>query len=187
MTARARLVPLTNKHWSSSGEDTALVTRQRGFDSRPVLLIFDNLVIAQRTHDVADAYLLARQKVPVRLRLGALSGVWESLGFRVLREHEIAGSNPAAPTYCGGTRVGTGRRLLIALTQVRFLPPQLTTKRKGKPTGDGSRLESGRAAMPWEFDSPSFRLHVPLAERQRLQPSKWRGEFDSRRALSGIG
>jgi hypothetical protein len=27
--------------------------------------------------------------------------------------------------WCGGTRVGTGGRLLIALTQVRFLPPQL--------------------------------------------------------------
>ena len=26
--------------------------------------------------------------------------------------------------------------------------------------------------MPWEFNSPSFRLHVPLAERHRLQPSK---------------
>jgi hypothetical protein len=26
--------------------------------------------------------------------------------------------------------------------------------------------------MPWEFNSPSFRFQVPLAERQRLQPSK---------------
>jgi hypothetical protein len=26
--------------------------------------------------------------------------------------------------------------------------------------------------MPWEFDSPSFRLHVPLADRLRRQPSK---------------
>ena len=34
----------TDKHWSSSGEDTALVTRGRGFDSHPVLSIFDNLV-----------------------------------------------------------------------------------------------------------------------------------------------
>jgi hypothetical protein len=50
---------------------------------------------------------------------------WESLGFRVPRAHEIAGSNPAVLTYCGGTRAGTGRRLLTAPTQVRFLPPQL--------------------------------------------------------------
>ncbi len=27
-----------NKHWSSSGQDTALVQRLRGFESRPVLL-----------------------------------------------------------------------------------------------------------------------------------------------------
>ena len=26
-----------NKHWSSSGEDTAAVKRLRGFESRPVL------------------------------------------------------------------------------------------------------------------------------------------------------
>ncbi len=32
------LVPLKNMHWSSSGQDTALVTRQRGFDSHLVLL-----------------------------------------------------------------------------------------------------------------------------------------------------
>jgi hypothetical protein len=147
VTVRARLVPLaTNRHWSSSGEDTALVMRQRGFDSGT-----------------------ARSVV------------------RCSR-------SPATPTYCGGTRAGTGRRLLIALAQVRFLPPQLTTIRKGKPTGDGNRLESGRAAMPWEFNSPSFRLHVPLAERQRLQPSKRArptlrvgARFDSRRALSSIG
>jgi hypothetical protein len=28
--------------------------------------------------------------------------------------------------WCGGARAGTGRRLLTVLTQVRFLPPQLT-------------------------------------------------------------
>ena len=68
-------------HWSSSGEDTALVMRQRGFDSRPVLSFFDNLVIAQRTHDVAVACLPARQNVPVQLRLGALLRIrmWENL------------------------------------------------------------------------------------------------------------
>ena len=37
--------------------------------------------------------------VRVRLPLGALDfRVWESLAFRVLREHEIAGSNPAILT-----------------------------------------------------------------------------------------
>ena len=36
-----------------------------------VLLIFDNSVRLQRAHDVAVAYLLAMQDVPVQLRLGA--------------------------------------------------------------------------------------------------------------------
>jgi hypothetical protein len=103
-------------------------------------------------------------EVRVRLPLGAHDfRVWESMVFRVLREHEIAGSNPAILTgarvaltnYCGGFRVGTGGRLLTALTQVRFLPPQLfCEKRKGKPTGDGSRLESGRASS-LEGSTPS--------------------------------
>src|SRR5947209_3107090 len=65
--------------------------------------------------------------VRVRFPLGALDlRVWESLAFRVLRAHEIAGSNPAILTDdCGGFCVGTGGRLLTALSQVRFLPPQL--------------------------------------------------------------
>ena len=50
----------------------------------------------------------------------------------MLRAHETAGSNPAVLTvvlHCGGTRAGTGRWLLTALTQVRFLPPQLIDER----------------------------------------------------------
>jgi hypothetical protein len=80
--------------------------RRRGFDSRPVLSIFDNLVIAQRTHDVAAAYLLAMQKVPVRLRLGASGGVWESLGFRVLREHETTNAARRCPVQIRPRRLG---------------------------------------------------------------------------------
>ncbi len=38
----------TDKHWSSSGQDTALVQRLRGFESRPVLLIFDNAIRDKR-------------------------------------------------------------------------------------------------------------------------------------------
>ena len=45
------------------------------------------------------AFLLAMQGVSVRFRLGALKiRAWESLAFRVPREHEIAGSNPAVLT-----------------------------------------------------------------------------------------
>ena len=60
--------------------------------------------------------------------------------------------------------------------------------RKGKPIGDGSRLESGRALrLPCEFDSRSFRCnrklcHWPIGKGASL-PS-WIGGFDSRMALS---
>ena len=74
-------------------------------------------------------------------------------------------------SYCGGTRVGTGRRLLTAQTLVRFQPPQLVI-RKVKPIGDGSPFEAGRAmSLAGSTPSPSA-LRAPLAERQRLQPSK---------------
>ncbi len=54
-------------------------------------------------HDVVAAYCLAMADVRVRLPLGALQiRVWESLAFRVLREHEIAGSNPAILTQHSG-------------------------------------------------------------------------------------
>ena len=65
--------------------------------------------------------------------------------------------------------------------------------RKGKPIGDGSRLESGRAlTLPCEFDSirpdwSPFRCnrrlcHWPIGKGASL-PS-WTGGFDSRMALS---
>ena len=42
-------------------------------------------------------------EVRVRFPLGAVNlRVWESLVFRVLREHEIAGSNPAILTDAVG-------------------------------------------------------------------------------------
>jgi hypothetical protein len=36
--------PTDNKHWSSSGQDSAFVTRIRRFESGPVLSLFDNRV-----------------------------------------------------------------------------------------------------------------------------------------------
>ncbi len=54
--------------------------------------------------------------------------MWRSLASHQFRELGIVGSNPTIVTdviYCGGARVGTGRRLLTATTQVQFLPPQL--------------------------------------------------------------
>ena len=96
-------------------------------------------------------------EVRVRLPLGALdhqdvgkSGIPRVSGTR------DRGSKSHRPDFdCGGTRAGTGRRLLIALTQVRFLPPQLVI-RKVKPIGDGNRLESGRAmSLGGSTPSPS--------------------------------
>ena len=57
----------------------------------------------KRAHDVAAACRLAMADVRVRLPLGALRfRTWESLAFRVPREHEIAGSNPAVLTDAVG-------------------------------------------------------------------------------------
>ncbi len=80
------LVPLKYMHWSSSGKDTALVTGQRGFDSHPVLLVFDNPAHVDRAHDVAAACRLAMAEVRVQLPLGALAAgrrkAWYSAGHR---------------------------------------------------------------------------------------------------------
>jgi hypothetical protein len=86
-------------HWSSSGEDTAPVMRRRGFESHPVPSV--SLTIrtrSYRAHDVAAACRLAMAEVRVRLPLGTLSGCRKAWSFRLLREQEIAGSNPAIPT-----------------------------------------------------------------------------------------
>ena len=75
--------------------------RQRRFESGPVLLLLDNLVVHTSARDVAAACRLARAEVRVRFPLGAPNdffGVWENLEIRVLREHESVGSNPTAPT-----------------------------------------------------------------------------------------
>ena len=76
--------------------------------------------------------------------------------------------------HCGGASAGTGRRLLTALTQVRFLSPQLRIdERKGKPTGDGNCLENSRA-MSLEGSTPS-----PSAMGQG--PTEWRASKGERR------
>ena len=63
--------PTPMLHWSSSGEDSALVRRGRGFESHPVLsALFDNSGGGDRAHDVAVAYRLAMADVRVRLPLG---------------------------------------------------------------------------------------------------------------------
>ena len=111
---------------------------------------------------------------------------WYSAGHR--REALVAGARDRGfksrrPDFdCGGACVGTGGRLLSVTSQVRFLPPQ-PWKRKGKPTGDGSRPESGRAmSLGGSTPSPSALLCPWPSGRGASLPS-WRGGFDSHRAL----
>ena len=83
-----------------------------------------------------------------------------------------AGSTPAGHSFIESVAQRQSRCLLSRRLEVRFLPPELATKRKGKPIGDGSRLESGRAmSLEGSTPSPSASIHVSLAERQRLQAS----------------
>ena len=73
--------------------------RRRGFESLPVLSIFDNLASNQAFMARAVAHLLAMQEVRVQLPLNALRfRTWKSLVFRVLWEHEIAASGTDRPT-----------------------------------------------------------------------------------------
>ena len=71
-----------------------------------MLLIFDNLVEPTKgVHGVVVTHLLAKEELRVRFSLDALqlSGcgkVWHGVtsSGRVLREHEIVGSNPTILT-----------------------------------------------------------------------------------------
>ena len=69
--------------------------------------------------------------------------------------------------------------------------PATAALRKGKPIGDGTPFEAGRALLPCGFDSRSFRLHSTCPWPIGLGTSlpSWTGGFDSRRALciSGDG
>ena len=65
-------------------------------------------------------------EVRVRLPLGALnSRTWESLVFRVLRAHEIAGSNPAILTFLIRCQIAVIDLPVKQGTEVRPLPPEL--------------------------------------------------------------
>ena len=62
-----------------------------------MLLIFDNLVEPTKgVHGVVVTHLLAKEELRVRFSLDALqlSGCGKAWLLRVLREHEIVGSNP---------------------------------------------------------------------------------------------
>ena len=111
--------------------------RRREFDSHSVLLIFDKLVEPIKgVHGVVVTHLLAKEELRVRFSLDA----FRYQGVPVFSGNTVSGTPRASgardrrfksdhPNYCekhsGGSCVGTGRRLLIAQTQVRFLLPEL--------------------------------------------------------------
>jgi hypothetical protein len=74
--------------------------RRRGFESHPVLSDFDNSASVRCAHVVVVAYCLAKAEARVRLPLGTclFRDVGKPGSIRLLREQEIAGSNPAVPT-----------------------------------------------------------------------------------------
>ncbi len=70
-----------------------------------MLLIFDNLVEPTKgVHGVVVTHLLAKEELRVRFSLDALqlSGCGKAWLLRVLREHEIVGSNPTILTEYSG-------------------------------------------------------------------------------------
>ena len=72
--------------------------RRRGFESHPVLSLIDNSASVTGAHVVVAAYRLAMAEARVRLPLGTLiRDVGKPGSIRLLREQEIAGSNPAIP------------------------------------------------------------------------------------------
>jgi hypothetical protein len=123
--------------------------------------------------------------VRVRLPLGAFEiRAWESLGFRLPRAQESAGSNPAALT--DSLRCGlTVRRLPVKETIAGSTPAAAV--RRDKPTGDGSCLENSRAkalgvqlplsplTCPWPSGKGASLGHPPkvglLNRRVRLPQS----------------
>ncbi len=79
---------------------------------------------------------------------GLLIRTWESLVFRVLRAHEIAGSNPVVLTHTIRCGQMVRRRPVKPKIGGSIPPTGALRERKGKPTGDGTPLEPGRASRP---------------------------------------
>ena len=122
---------------SDPTDNEALVVQWQGYRTRNAATwvqvppgapewFFDNSAHHVCAHDVAAACRLAMAEVRVQLPLGALDeqdvgkpGIPRASGAR---DRWFKSGRPDFD--CGGTRAGTGRRLLTAPTQVRFLPPQ---------------------------------------------------------------
>ncbi len=70
---------------------------------------------------------------------------------------------------CGGVRVGTGRRLLTALSQVRFLSPQLD--------GVRHRIEAGNSSTSQEWGVNVCLPRFEVASREMAQRCSVRAAF----------
>ena len=111
-------------------------------------------------------------EVRVQLPLGAFDAgrrkAWYSACFGSTR----GGFKSRRPDFhCGGACVGTGGCLLSVTSQVRFLPPQPRIV-EGQANWRWQPPRKRPSDEPWGFDSLTFRLPAPLADRLRLQPSK---------------
>ena len=132
-----------------------------------MLLIFDNLVEPTKgVHGVVVTHLLAKEELRVRFSLDALqlSGCGKAWLLRVLREHEIVGSNPTILTEYSGV-ANLVRRLPVKEINVG-----------SNPTAGALRSVNCevRSSKFERFHTSNFRLQtsiVLLAERQRYWTS----------------
>jgi hypothetical protein len=104
---------------------------------------------------------------------------WRSAWFGT-RRAPVRIRPPRLETQTGVACAGTCASLLKRSPQVRFLPPVLYAW-KGKPMGDGSRFENGRAmSLGGSTPPPSASIDAGFVQRQDpWLPTRRRG-FDPR-------
>ena len=173
----------------------------------------DNSAHHNAPDDVAAACRLAMAEVRVRLPLGAFRVPNESVrqhtsrdvsqrhgSFRARRQDvgkpgipRVSGARDRRfksghPDFdCGGTRVGTSRRLLTALTQVRFLPPQLCNT-EGQANWRWQPPRKRSSDEPWGFDSLTFRFVRPWPTGKGAGLPSWQaGSIPAGRSENVIG
>ena len=86
---------------------------------------------------------------------------------------------PRRLIYCGGSRAGTGRRLLTAPTQVRFLPPQpcalgRAAEVPGFQPGEAGSTPAGHSNSFGDRLTAGCRALNPVMQVQILLPEPFR-------------
>lgn len=174
-------------HWSSSGQDSAPVMRQRGFESHPVPFLFASECRFVEGLHIRDVRLL-KGGTALAIRVPRVRN-W---GRCAKNEDLVRGRPPFKFDYadCGELRCGP---------MVRRLPVKETNAGSIPATAVATRQEGMRPARKQVPITPMWvrvaripKQDVPLAERQRCQPSKlarWvrlpQGILED--AFSGIG